>query len=114
MMNFIYITIFAIFLTACGGVKPFKPHITQGVVITEEQVSYLQEGLHKQQVRQILGPEYAQDPFQPAQWEYVYSSTNKSLHPEAINHLTLRFDEEGYLEAWEVKANEKLKSVKLK
>lgn len=88
-------------LIACGGVMPYKPAITQGIVVTPEMLDELQPGLSQQQVRQLLGPNYGENPFKPNHWEYVYTSTDPSIHPDAIKHLVIEFDQDGYLTSWQ-------------
>lgn len=88
-------------LSACGGVKPYKPPVTQGVVITEAMLEDLQPGLTQNQVRQLLGPNYGENPFKPQHWEYIFTSTDPNLHAESVKHLIIRFDTEGYLIDWE-------------
>ncbi|UQB41617.1 outer membrane protein assembly factor BamE [Thiomicrospira microaerophila] len=89
------------FLQACGGVAPYKAPMMQGVVITEAMLEDLQVGLHRSQVRQLLGPDYGANPFKPHHWEYIYTSANTDLHSDAIRHLIIEFDNEGYLKHWE-------------
>lgn len=91
------------FLQACGGVKPYKAPMTQGIVVTEAMLADLQPGLHQSQVRQLLGPNYGENPFQPNHWEYIYTSTDPEIHPDAIQHLIVKFDQDGYLTEWERK-----------
>lgn len=94
------ILITSLTLIGCGGVKPYKAPVTQGVVITETMLKDLQPGLHKDQVRQLLGPNYGENPFKPQHWEYIYTSTDKSLHTNAVDHIIIKFDEDGYLTEW--------------
>ena len=89
-------------LSGCGGIKPFVPPVTQGVVITQDQLNDLQEGLNKQQVRQLLGPTYGKSSIITDHWEYVFYSTDENQHADAIKHLILWFDEDDYLTRWEI------------
>lgn len=89
-------------LTACGGIKPYKMPITQGVVVTAEMAEQLQEGLHKQQVRGLLGPDYAKNIFDQSVWQYIYRTTDKTMHPDAMSRINLKFDQDGYLESWQI------------
>ncbi|WFE68122.1 outer membrane protein assembly factor BamE [Thiomicrospira sp. R3] len=88
-------------LQACGGITPYKAPMMQGVVITESMLEDLQVGLHQSQVRQLLGPDYGANPFKPNHWEYIYTSSNTTLHSEAIRHLIIKFDDNGYLTDWQ-------------
>lgn len=94
------ILISSLILLGCGGVKPYKAPVTQGVVITEQMLEDLQPGLHKDQVRQLLGPNYGANPFEAHHWEYIYTSTDDQLHTHAVKHIVLRFDNDGYLTEW--------------
>lgn len=101
-MKAIYLLLLtSLFLVGCGGVMPYKAPITQGIVITEDMLASLQTGLNKQQVRELLGPNYGENPFQPYLWEYIYTSTDPELHPGAIARLQLEFDQDGYLKSWQ-------------
>lgn len=88
-------------LSACGGVMPYKAPVTQGIVVSEAMLQDLQPGLTQQQVRQLLGPNYGENPFKPQHWEYIFTSTNPNIHAESVKHLILRFDAEGYLIDWQ-------------
>lgn len=98
-------------LSGCSFFKPYKAAITQGTVINQEAVSLLQPGLTMGQVQQLLGPPLGQDPYNPRHWEYVFYTTDKSFHPDAVRHLIVNFDHDAYLENWKiVKKSEKDKS----
>ena len=93
----------AILLTSsCSLVKPYKAPITQGTVINQEAIATLQKGLTMGQVRQILGPPFGKDKFNPLYWEYVFYTTQKSFQDDLVEHLTLSFDKENYLKDWEI------------
>ncbi|MGB6105856.1 MAG: outer membrane protein assembly factor BamE [Pusillimonas sp.] len=62
-------------LTACGGTHwgfPYRPDVQQGNWITAEQVSQLQQGMTREQVRFILGTPTLQDIFRTNRWDYPY------------------------------------------
>lgn len=66
----IYLTLLlSLTLTACAH----KIDIQQGNVVSEEQLSQLQIGMDKRQVRQILGSPMLNDPFHQQRWDYYYS-----------------------------------------
>ncbi|HEY9018591.1 outer membrane protein assembly factor BamE [Thiomicrospira sp.] len=90
----------SLLLLGCGGVKPYKAPVTQGVVITQQMLDDLQPGLHKDQVRQLLGPNYGENPFKDNHWEYIYSSTDDQLHTHAVKHIVINFDQDGYVTDW--------------
>ena len=91
----------ALSLTACGGIKPYKAPVTQGIVITDDMLADLQPGLTQNQVRYLLGPNYGTNPFQPHHWEYIFQSTDEQLHLNSIKHLIVKFDADGYLLEWQ-------------
>ncbi|WP_319381443.1 outer membrane protein assembly factor BamE [Thiomicrorhabdus sp.] len=75
--------------------------------MTTESLQYLQEGLTKQQVRQLLGPPMGEDAFQPNHWEYIFYSTESDLYAGISEHLDLEFDEDQMLKSWKRNANKK-------
>ncbi|WP_044407032.1 outer membrane protein assembly factor BamE [Thiomicrospira microaerophila] len=87
-------------LQACGGITPYKAPMMQGTVITEEMLADLQPGLHQSQVRQLLGPNYGANPFNPQHWEFIYTSARTDLHQDAVKHILVKFDQDGYLTEW--------------
>ncbi|MBE0494736.1 MAG: outer membrane protein assembly factor BamE [Thiomicrospira sp.] len=94
------VLISSLLLLGCGGVKPYKAPVTQGVVITEQMLQDLQPGLHKDQVRQLLGPNYGANPFKANHWEYIYTSTDDQQHSHAVKHIVVQFDQDGYMTEW--------------
>ncbi|HEX4856570.1 MAG TPA: outer membrane protein assembly factor BamE [Limnobacter sp.] len=53
-------------------VKPYRFDIQQGNFITQQDVSKLQVGMSKEQVRFILGTPLLNDAFHGNRWDYVY------------------------------------------
>jgi outer membrane protein assembly factor BamE len=102
LLHLSWITLLSLFLSGCGGIKPFKAPIAQGVVIEQAMLEELQVGLSQQQVRSLLGPNYGQHPFRPNVWDYTYANSNRNLHPDAAGRLQLIFDDQGFLESWQV------------
>lgn len=80
----------------CSYLAPYKAGVTQGTILTQESVDLLQNGLTKDQVRQLIGPEMGENPFNTNHWEYVYFSTadGKDLS-EVKKHLIIDFDQDG-------------------
>ena len=87
-------------LSSCSWLKAYEPPLVQGVLIEPEKLNDLQEGLSKQQVRTLLGPNFAQDPFDPHIWDYVLRTNQPELNRKYIHHLRLWFDDDGYLLRW--------------
>ncbi len=98
----ITLTLLTTLLSSCSFFTPYKATITQGTIITPEETDYLQAGLTMEQVQELLGPPFGNDPFDPKHWEYVFYSTDKAIHPEAIHHLIIKFDNDYYLESWHI------------
>lgn len=87
-------------LSGCSFLEPYKAPLTQGNVMTEESVSHIQEGLTKGQVRELLGPPLGESPFNPNHWEYVFYSSNSTLHTDSARHLVINFDEDEMIKDW--------------
>lgn len=100
--NAVFVAVTAAFLSGCSFFKPYKAPITQGTVINQEAVSLLQPGLTMGQVQQLLGPPLGKDPYNPRHWEYVFYTTDKTFHPQAVRHLIVNFDNEAYLKDWKI------------
>jgi outer membrane protein assembly factor BamE len=67
--------VLAVVLSACGSTNwgfPYRPDVQQGNWITAEQVSQLQQGMTREQVRFILGTPTLQDIFRTDRWDYPY------------------------------------------
>jgi len=76
-------------VAACGW--PYRMEVAQGNVVTPEMVAELKPGMHKRQVRYLLGSPAIVDAFHPQRWEYVFS--RHALGKDAnAQHLTLYFD----------------------
>lgn len=101
--SLIIVSLSLLTLQGCSYFKPYKMPISQGVIIKQDQINLLQEGLTKKQVQTILGPPFGENAFNPYHWEYVFYTTNPNFHPKAIKHLVIHFDKDQYLESWEVK-----------
>jgi outer membrane protein assembly factor BamE len=98
------------FVAACSI---YKPDITQGNIITNEQVSELKLGMSRQQVQQILGSPLLQDTFNTNRWDYVYRflKGNGSLEQRV---MTVFFDANGKLERWSGLVAPEQKDISLK
>lgn len=65
----------AMAVSACGTTNwgfPYRTDVQQGNWITSEQVSQLQKGMTREQVRFILGTPTLQDVFRSDRWDYPY------------------------------------------
>lgn len=89
-------------ISGCSILEPYKAPLTQGTIISQEDIALIQEGLTKTQARQLFGPPLGQDPFNPNHWDYVYYSSDKTLHPDSVKRLSIYFDEDEMIKSWEV------------
>jgi len=67
--------VLAVALSACGTTKwgfPYRADVQQGNWVTSEQVSRLEKGMTREQVRYILGTPTLQDIFHASRWDYPY------------------------------------------
>lgn len=98
----IALTLSTVFLSGCSYLEPYKAPIYQGNVMTSESVKLLQEGLSKNQVRELLGPPHGEHPFNPNHWEYSYYSSDQTEKTDTLTrHLVINFDKDGYLKQWQ-------------
>jgi outer membrane protein assembly factor BamE len=59
-------------------VRPYKPEIQQGNVITRDMVDQLRPGMTRDQVRFMLGTPMLRDIFHEDRWDYPYLLTRSS------------------------------------
>ncbi|MEY2777430.1 MAG: SmpA/OmlA [Pseudomonadota bacterium] len=78
--------------------SPYRPEISQGNVVTTEQVGRLAKGMSRDQVRALLGTPMLVDPFRDQRWDYVFdlrrtdgSRERRRFHVEFVG---------GKLERW--------------
>ncbi len=57
-------------LFACGGI-PYRIDIEQGNIVDRQVLGGLRVGMHKNQVRQVLGNALLADMFHKNRWDYV-------------------------------------------
>jgi len=67
------VSVFALALTLSACLKTHRIDIQQGNVITESEVTQLEPGMTKREVRYVLGTPLVVDPFHQNRWEYYYS-----------------------------------------
>jgi outer membrane protein assembly factor BamE len=84
----------ALSLSACSLFPPpYKIPVTQGNLVTQEQLSQLEVGMSESQVTYLLGNPMIRDTFKPDEWHYMFTV----LHPaqdtktSEINDLMLTF-----------------------
>lgn len=84
-------------ITGCSILpSPYKVPVTQGAVITKDQVNKLQLGMSKEQVTFLIGSPSIQDPLTPNNWIYSFSATNANKHTKIseVKKLILTFDKQ--------------------
>jgi outer membrane protein assembly factor BamE len=67
-------------MAGCGSVtdyfprflRPYRPDVQQGNVITSDMVDQLRPGMTRDQVKFMLGTPLLTDGFHPDQWDYLY------------------------------------------
>ena len=89
-------------LSGCSILEPYKAPLTQGTIISQENMALIQEGLTKTQARQLFGPPLGENPFNPRSWSYAYYSSDKTLHTNAVKRLDITFDEDDMIQSWEI------------
>ncbi|MCB5161569.1 outer membrane protein assembly factor BamE [Marinomonas algarum] len=85
----------AISLSACSLFPPpYKVPVTQGNLITEEQLAKLQVGMSESQVTYLLGNPMLKDTFKPNEWHYLYVTRYATPDTKKSNatDLTLIFE----------------------
>lgn len=96
-------------LAACGSfnsasrsivssITPYKVDVVQGNFVSKEQVSALQPGMSRQQVREIMGTPLVTSVFHSDRWEYVFTLKRAGLDPQT-RKLTVFFDGEQFARA---------------
>jgi outer membrane protein assembly factor BamE len=107
-MRFILPIAASVLLCGCAGldrfsygfataITPYKVEIVQGNFISKEQVSALQKGMSRTQVRDILGTPLVADPFHKDRWDYVFTIRREGVKeqerkfsvffsPETLDH----------------------------
>ncbi len=80
----------ALLLAAC--MRTYKLDIQQGNVVSQKQISQLQRGMTKREVRYVLGTPLVTDPFHDHRWDYYYSYKPGSASDPNERRVTLVFD----------------------
>ena len=72
-MSLIRLSLALALLLSVGACKMHRIDIQQGNLITETEVSQLERGMTRREVRYILGTPLVVDPFHQNRWDYFYS-----------------------------------------
>ena len=83
--------------TLIGCVRIYKIDIQQGNDLTERQISEVKIGMHRNDIRNILGTPSIDDPFHNNRWDYFYAfKASKSKEIER-RQFSLYFDDDDIL-----------------
>lgn len=99
----------AAFLVACGSVSdttrsamnaiaPYKVEVVQGNFVSYEQVSALQPGMSRQQVRDVLGTPLVTSVFHADRWEYIFTIKRQGVD-EQNRKLSVFFEGDRFTHA---------------
>ncbi len=82
-----------------GYLKPYRPDVHQGNVVTSEMLESLHEGMTKNQVVFLLGTPTLVSTFHKNEWDYIYY-LNPRIGETQIRKLQVYFDEDGRVESF--------------
>jgi len=90
----------AIALTASGcsaawipnWLRPYRPDVQQGNVVTKDMVDQLRPGMTRDQVRFLLGTPMLQDIFHLSRWDYPYYLRRRTGETQ-IRKLAVYFED---------------------
>lgn len=84
----------ALSLSACGILpQAYKVPVSQGNLITQEQLSQLEVGMSESQVTYLLGTPMLRDTFKPNEWRYVHTTLHAGPDTQKsdVSELLLTF-----------------------
>lgn len=82
-----------------GYLKPYRPDVHQGNVVTSEMLESLHEGMTKNQVIFLLGTPTLISSFHKNEWDYIYY-LNPRIGETQIRKLQVYFDDDGRVESF--------------
>lgn len=71
--------------------KPYRPDVQQGNIVTREMVEPLRAGMTREQVRFLLGTPMLASIFHPDRWDYVYYLERGRTGEVTQRRLTVHF-----------------------
>ena len=94
----------AVLLAGCGSmqevgrsvanvVTPYRVEVVQGNFVSKEQVQALQQGMSREQVRQVLGTPLVSSMFHGDRWDYVFTLKRQGVEPQR-RQLTVWFKDD--------------------
>jgi len=75
-----------------GMLRPYRPDVQQGNIITKDMVEQLRTGMTRDQVRFLLGTPMLTDMFHQDRWDYPYY-LNRRTGETQIRKLSVVFDD---------------------
>ncbi len=74
-----------------GSLKPYRPDVQQGNIITKDMVDQLRTGMTRDQVRFLLGTPMLSDVFHQDRWDYPYVLLRRRTNETQIRKLYVVF-----------------------
>jgi len=74
-----------------GSLKPYRPDVQQGNIITKDMVDQLRTGMTRDQVRFLLGTPMLADIFHQERWDYPYVLLRRQTNETQIRKLYVVF-----------------------
>ena len=70
-------------------VTPYRTDVIQGNFVSSEQVSQLQPGMTRDQVKAVLGTPLLASLFHADRWDYVFTLKRQGVQPQAFKYTVL-------------------------
>jgi outer membrane protein assembly factor BamE len=76
-----------------GGLRPYRPDVQQGNIITKDMVDQLRTGMTRDQVRFLLGTPMLSDVFHQNRWDYPYFLLHRRTGETQIRKMYVVFED---------------------
>lgn len=76
-----------------NSLRPYRPDVQQGNIITKDMVDQLRTGMTRDQVRFLLGTPMLQDVFHRERWDYPYALLHRTTGETQIRKLYVVFED---------------------
>ncbi len=67
-------------------ITPYRVDVTQGNFISKEQVDFLQAGMTRAQVKDVLGTPLLSSLFHADRWDFVFTLKRQSVEPQTFKY----------------------------
>ncbi len=95
MKNNFKIVLSLLILVLSAGCTVHRVDIQQGNIVSQEMMSQLKIGMHRDEIIHLMGKPMIIDPFRKNRWDYVHTfKSGKSGEPRSQYRVTLIFDGE--------------------